>query len=143
MVDNFRKLKRRNKNIEDPGQEKKGDPAHGLKAGDDDLSYDRYTDENRHFHFLLAKASGNHELAAGVARLHDRLARFMVLRHAGRTMEATHAAIIEALRVGDKESAHTVLRQEMVETRERILDHVIREKGSAWHLAATEGDHTA
>ena len=43
-------------------------------TGDDDLSYDRYTDENRRFHYGLAKASGNYELMQLMGRLHDRLA---------------------------------------------------------------------
>ena len=36
---------------------------HAGYTGDDEESYDRYTDENRRFHYLLAKASGNNEMA--------------------------------------------------------------------------------
>jgi len=49
--------------------------VHAGYTGDDDESYDRYTDENRHFHFMIAEASGNHELAEMLGHLHDRLAR--------------------------------------------------------------------
>ena len=71
--------------------------VHAGYTGDDDVSYDRYTDENRKFHFRLAKASGNHELTQLMGRLHDRLAPFMVMRHGGRTQEATHKKIIDAI----------------------------------------------
>ena len=37
--------------------------VHAGYTGDDDESYDRYTDENRNFHHLLGEASGNSELA--------------------------------------------------------------------------------
>lgn len=47
--------------------------VHAGYTGDDDLSYDRYTEENRRFHYLVAKASGNNELTNMVGRLHDRL----------------------------------------------------------------------
>jgi DNA-binding GntR family transcriptional regulator len=33
--------------------------VHAGYTGDDDASYDRYTDENRRFHRLIAEASGN------------------------------------------------------------------------------------
>ena len=59
--------------------------VHAGYTGDDEESYDRYTDENRRFHYLLARASGNQELAEMVGSLHDRLARFMVMRRAGKT----------------------------------------------------------
>src|SRR5512136_1600000 len=72
--------------------------VHAGYTGDDDESYDRYTDENRHFHYLLAEATGNHELAEMLGHLLDRLARFMVLRGAGKTQEGTHTRIVQALR---------------------------------------------
>ena len=50
--------------------------VHAGYTGDDDLSYDRYTDENRSFHFLVALASGNLEMAEMIAHLHDRLSAF-------------------------------------------------------------------
>ncbi len=108
--------------------------VHAGYTGDDDESYDRYTDENRHFHFLIAEASGNHELAETLGRLHDRLARFMVLRGAGKTQEFTHAHIVEALRARDVAAARQAMLDEITESREAILDRVIREDGASWHL---------
>ena len=110
--------------------------VHSGYTGDDDESYDRYTDENRRFHYMLAEASGNHELAEMLGRLHDRLARFMVIRHAGQTMEFSHARIIEALRAHDAVAARQAMLDEIDETRGAILDRVIREEGAFWHVGA-------
>jgi DNA-binding GntR family transcriptional regulator len=109
---------------------------HAGYTGDDDESYDRYTDENRHFHYLIAEASGNHELAETLGHLHDRLARFMVLNRAGKTQEHTHARIVETLRARDVVAARQAMLDEIAETRETILDRVIQEDGASWHLGA-------
>lgn len=108
-------------------------------TGDDDVSYERYTDENRHFHYLIARATGNQALAEELRRLHDRLARFMVIRHAGRTMEFTHARIIEALHAHDVDAAREAMADELTDSHQRIIDYVINVEGDTWHLDA----HTA
>ncbi len=111
--------------------------VHAPYTGDDDESYDRYTDENRRFHYLLAKASGNDQLAEALGRLHDRLARFMVLRHAGRIQPESHARIVAALRSRDKERAVELTRQELNATRDAILDRVMQEEAANWRLGPT------
>lgn len=103
-------------------------------TGEDDESYARYTAENRRFHTLIARATGNQELAEMVGHLHDRLARFMVVRHAGETMEESHSRIVKALRAGDAAAARQALGDELTETREILLDRVIQEQGDGWHL---------
>lgn len=108
--------------------------VHAGYAGDDDEAYDRYTDENRRFHVLVAEASGNRALAEAVRHLHERLARFMVIRHAGATMERTHARLLETLAAGDAAAAREAMHDEIQETRDLILARVIREEGSGWHL---------
>jgi DNA-binding GntR family transcriptional regulator len=110
--------------------------VHAGYTGDDDESYDRYTDENRHFHFLIAEASGNHELAEMLGHLHDRLARFMVLRGAGLTQQYTHEKIVAALRARDAAAARQAMLREVTETRDTILDRVIRTEGAGWLLGA-------
>jgi DNA-binding GntR family transcriptional regulator len=114
---------------------------HAGYTGDDDVSYERYTDENRRFHGLIAEASGNHELAEAVRRLHDRLARFMVIRRAGRTMERAHARIVQALRARDPVAARAAMLEELDDTRERVIDHLIQEEGDLWQLG-TPSDET-
>lgn len=108
--------------------------VHAGYTGEDDESYDRYMDENRRFHYLIAQASGNQELAEMLGRLHDRLARFMVLCRAGETLERRHALIIEALRTRDVATARQAILSEMNETRETILERVIQEEGTSWRL---------
>ena len=107
---------------------------HAGYAGDDDASYDRYTDENRRFHCLLAEASGNQELANLVGHLMDRLARFMVLRHAGRTMEDSHQRILAALRKRDPAAARQALMDDIEGTQQAALDKIIQSEAAAWHL---------
>ena len=108
--------------------------VHAGYTGDDDLSYDRYTDENRSFHYLIALASGNLEMAEMIAHLHDRLARFMVLRHAGRSQEITHGQIVDALQSHDAEAAKTALLEDIDTSRDAILDGVLDEVAASWHL---------
>jgi len=108
--------------------------VHAGYTGDDDELYDRYTDENRRFHYLLARASGNNELAEMVGSLHDRLARFMVMRRAGKTMEVTHERIIEALKSQDVENARQALLDDIDRAHEAILDSVMEGDANSWHL---------
>jgi DNA-binding GntR family transcriptional regulator len=108
--------------------------VHAGYTGDDDESYDRYTDENRKFHYLLAKASGNNELADLVAKLHDQLARFMVMRRAGKTMENTHKRIVDAVIIHDAEAARQALLDDIDRAHEAILDNIMEEDSESWHL---------
>lgn len=104
------------------GQIQELSSVHAGYTGDDDVSYDRYTDENRRFHYLIAKASGNNELSQIVGRLHDRLARFMVMRHAGQTMMATHLKIVNALAAQDADAAREALLDDIERSHESILE---------------------
>jgi len=108
--------------------------VHAGYTGDDDLSYDRYTDENRRFHYLIALASGNLELAEIIGHLHDRLARFMVLRHAGKSQVITHASIVDALERHDAEAAKTALLDDIDTSQDMILDGVLEDVAASWHL---------
>ena len=107
---------------------------HAGYTGDDDVSYDRYTDENRKFHYGLAKASGNNELMQLMGRLHDRLAPFMVMRHGGRTQIATHNRIIDALEQHNIEAAREALLDDIEVSHESILDKVLQEEAETWHV---------
>lgn len=112
--------------------------VHAGYTGEDDESYDRYTDENRQFHYLIAQASGNQELAETIGHLHDRMARFMVMCRVGTHLESRHALLIEALRTQDAETARQAMLNEINQTRGTILEHVIQEEGAFWRL----GDRT-
>jgi GntR family transcriptional regulator, rspAB operon transcriptional repressor len=117
-----------------PEQIQELEAVHAGYTGDDDESYDRYTDENRRFHYLLAKAGGNNELADLVAKLHDQLARFMVMRRAGKTMEITHKRIVEALKAHEAETARQALLDDIDRAHEAILDNIMEEDSESWHL---------
>lgn len=110
--------------------------VHAGYVGDDDASRERYLDENRRFHHLIAQASGNRELAEALKRLHDRLARFFVFVHTGEEMEKRHKRLIEALRTGDVGIAKETIREEVEETRQITLEHIIQEDGAAWYVGA-------
>ncbi len=111
--------------------------VHAGYTGDDDVSYDRYTDENRKFHVTIAIASGNMELAEMIGRLHDRLARFMVLRHAGQSQEYTHAKIVDALERHDPEAAKRALLDDIEVSHDEIIDETLEEKADSWHVDTT------
>lgn len=113
--------------------------VHAGYTGNDDESYERYMEENRRFHSLIAQASGNRELADAIGRLHDRLVRFMVLSHMGETLEARHAELVRVLQTRDGLAARQAMLDEVNETRETILERVIEEEGAYWRL----GDRSA
>jgi DNA-binding GntR family transcriptional regulator len=108
--------------------------VHAGYTGDDDDSYDRYTDENRRFHYLVALASGNNELAEMIGHLHDRLARFMVYRRAGESQEKSHERIIEALAAHDQQEARRNLLNDIETASDAILDFVLEDEADSWQL---------
>ena len=110
--------------------------VHAGYTGSDEESYDRYMEENRHFHCLIAQASGNQELTEALGRLHDRLVRFMVLSDMGESLEQRHGRIIEVLHSRDAAAASQAMLDEVNETRDAILERVIEEEGAFWRLGA-------
>ena len=113
--------------------------VHTGYTGDDETSYERYITENRRFHYLIAQASGNQELAEALGRLHDRLARFFVFVHTGEEVEERHGRLIGALRTRDVEVARQVILDEVKETQEIALEHVIQKDGVAWYVGMRTG----
>ncbi len=108
--------------------------VHAGYTGEDDDSHARYAAENQHFHYLIAKASGNHELAETLSHLHDRLARFIVMCRVGEMQVVRHARLIEALRTRDPAMARQAMLAEINESRETIIECVIQEEGAYWRL---------
>ncbi len=98
-----------------------------------------YTGENTRFHYLLAQASGNQELALALRGLHDRLARFMVIRHAGKSLEEIHARLIDRLRAHDVPGARKAILDEVGESRRAIMDRIMQEEAAHWHVGAGGG----
>lgn len=106
----------------------------GDYSGDDDEAYTRYTEENRRFHYLIARATRNRELAEALGHVHDRLARFMVLRRAGAIMKASHERILDALSAHDPQAAKQEMAYELSDAHKVIMDRVIQEQGHTWPL---------
>lgn len=103
--------------------------VHAGYTDEGDESYIRYMSENRNFHYLIAEASGNHELAKDLGSLLDRLLHFMILCRVGKMLENRHSLVIEALRSRDIAKARNTIISEVNQTRESILEHVIEEEG--------------
>jgi len=112
--------------------------VHAGYTGEDDASRDRYASENRRFHYLIAQASGNQELADQLGHLHDRLARFLVLGVTHETSDQRHSRVTQALRTRDPAVARQAILNELKETREATLKRVIQEEGGYWHLGMAQ-----
>ena len=106
-------------------------------------TYERSVIENRRFHYLIALASGNKELAETLGKVHDRLARFFVFVHSASGVEKRHQWLISALRAHDPELAKETMRREVDETREITLNQVIEEDGTAWYVGSKEKSSSA
>ena len=107
---------------------------HAGYTGEDEESYERYTLENRKFHYLMAVASGNLMLAEEVRKLHDRLARFMVVQRIGERQIRMHNHIIEALEEHDIKKARRAIADEVNPSQEAILDTVMDDGADKWQL---------
>ena len=108
--------------------------THAGYTGEDDVSYERYTEENRKFHYLIAVASGNMVLADEVKKLHDRLARFMVVQRFGERQIRMHNRIIEALEEQDIEKARQAMADEVNPSQEAILETVMDSGADKWQV---------
>jgi DNA-binding FadR family transcriptional regulator len=73
-----------------------------------------------------------------LGKLLDRLARFMVLRHAGKSQPNSHSRITGALSVNDLRAARQALLDVLEITREAILDGLMQDETAFWHLDEKE-----
>lgn len=108
--------------------------VHAGYSGEDAISYERYTEENQRFHYLIAVASGNLVLAEALKHLHDRLARFMVAQRIGKKQIQMHEWIIKALEEHDLEKARQAMLNEVNPSQEAILDTVMDAGADQWHV---------
>lgn len=109
--------------------------AHAGYSGDDEESVERYISENKRLHCLIAEASGNHQLAEMLGRVHDRLARFIAVGHSGHMMMGfSHELLIEALRARDPAMARQAMIEELDRMRTFTLERVIQKEGGSWQL---------
>lgn len=110
--------------------------VHGEFTGRDEASLERYMDENRRFHYLIAQASGNDYLAEAIGHLMDRMGRFMVLYGDDENMAANHAAILACLRDHDVEGAQQTIGEHLDKTRDFLRQCLIDENAHEWQLTS-------
>ncbi len=108
--------------------------VHAGYTNEENETYSRYTEENQDFHYLVAKASGNQELARQIKHLHDRLARFVVIVRSGKYMIDIHMRLIKKLEAHDPVGAKKTLQKELDEGRRAIMDKIMQEEAGFWHL---------
>ena len=108
--------------------------VHAGYTNEDNETYSRYTEENQNFHYLVAKASGNHELAKQIRHLHDRLARFVVKVRSGKHMSDIHMRLVKKLKAHDPVGAQKTLQNELDEGKRAIMDKIMQEEAGSWHL---------
>ncbi|MCP4670940.1 MAG: GntR family transcriptional regulator [Desulfobacula sp.] len=101
---------------------------------DKNETYSRYAEENQNFHYLIARASGNLELAQQIKHIHDRLARFVVIVRSGRHMIDIHERLIKRLKAHDSVGAKKTLQKELDEGRTAIMEKIMQEEAASWHL---------
>jgi GntR family transcriptional regulator, rspAB operon transcriptional repressor len=110
---------------------------HAGYSGDDEESVERYITENRRVHCLIAEASGNSQLAEMLGQVHDRLARLMVVSHAGQIMlKFRHEDLFQALRTRDPAEARRAMLDELANMRQMTIERVIREESASWQVGA-------
>ncbi len=117
-----------------PEQLEQLENIHAGYTGDDEFSYTRYTDENRQFHYIVAQSSGNQELASQLGHLLDRMARFMVIRRAGKNLADIHKPLIKAFKKKDAMAARQAICKELKDTKIHIMDRIMQEEAGSWHL---------
>lgn len=114
--------------------------VHAGYTNDEDETYSRYTEENKTFHCLVAEASGNHELAKQIKHLHDRLARFTIIVRSGKYMIDIHGRLIARLKAHDVPGARKTLEKELDEGKAVIMDRIMQEEASSWHMGTAAAE---
>ncbi len=107
-----------------------------FRAGDR-ASYLRFLEENREFHYVIARASGNRLLAETVARLHERVQRLVILRlDLSADVEELvdeHHRLVAALRQHDPEQARFHMIQDITNSHQSAL-FALRRLTANWHI---------
>jgi len=98
-------------------------------SGDVD-SYRAYLGENREFHLAVAAATGNRLLHEALARVFDRMQRFLVLRlelsQDADSMLAEHHLLLDAFRARDASRAAEAMRVAIEHARDATLESIFR-----------------
>ena len=92
--------------------------------------YVRFLEQNAHFHNSIARLSGNPRLVEALAGLLDELIRVfhlgLDLRDSAVEMQAEHLALAAALQARDAGRAEQVMREQIVQSQQRVLEALRR-----------------
>lgn len=108
--------------------------VHAGFTDDKNETYARYTEENKKFHCLIAKASGNKELTRLVEQVHDRLVRYMLVVRPAKYMDEMHGQLIEKLKARDPAGAKKTLKKELITGKTVMIERIMQEEAESWHL---------
>lgn len=91
----------------------------------------RYVEEDVNFHALLAAASGNELLTEILANVQHQVWLFRRKTYdlSRSTATETHAAIVRALEKGDKDAAQRLMRQHVIEVRDKLIRYLEGQDG--------------
>ncbi len=94
----------------------------------DRASYEAFLNSNTNFHYMVARSSGNQRLAQIVLRLLEDLERLFHLeldiRDSAAEMVNEHIALVAALTNRDPEKARQVMAEQIVKSRDRVLEAI-------------------
>lgn len=101
----------------------------------DHPSYSRFLAQNKEFHVSIAILSRNHRLEQQIARTMDELTRVFHLgldiRDSAEKMRDDHLALCRALMERDANQAERLIRQEILLSRERVMEALKSYSGQA------------
>ena len=97
---------------------------------DEPESHIYFLETNRAFHLTLAEAAGNPRLLALMSDLFDELERLfhlgLRLRDSSEEMRSEHQALVAALENGDQVAARQAITEQILSSRERILEAILQ-----------------
>jgi DNA-binding GntR family transcriptional regulator len=97
---------------------------------DEPESHISFLQTNRAFHLALAEAAGNHrmvELLNGLFNEMERLFHLgLRLRDSSEEMRREHQELVAALETGDVEAARKVISEQIIASRDRILEAILQ-----------------
>lgn len=88
-----------------------------------------YLEANRAFHVFIAESAGNQKLTGTLSQILDEMTRILFmglgLRNRTEEMQHAHKALVEALVANDAEEAERLAAQEVLSSKQMVLDAIL------------------